>query len=418
MWLYMHICINLLRLSDAITITTQDLRRSDLPVNRMPHYNILDIVRIGSDIPIRELEAFQTKATGSEDLLIVYHHGITYPPRIDRRVLGRNPSVSYVEHGGSFGATVKITPKNCVTVEVNWLLKLSNAVLYVNVVEPLVRLMLARRGFALLHSACLARKDAAILFSAPPDTGKTTTVLKCLERGWFSFLSDDMTIIGPDLKVHKFPKPFTISAHTYASMIGDEELRLKGIRKKTKLRIKSLVHSRMGRKVLRLIGELNVPILTLNALGQMVVRPPKVFVEDLVRGVTTQSQAEPVAICLLRKRGEKVTSARRGPVLEELLYNSEDAFGFPPYSDVFRNLEIGGKKVSEILADERELLARLVNKTACFYLHSDSRRWDLELNEVMDIMLKPAEGAVTPEIGQVPTAVKAELAALVRTGHE
>ena len=381
----------------------------------MPRYNILDIVGIRSDIPLRELEGFQGRSVGREDLVITYRPGIIYSPRFDRRVLGGNPSVSYVEHPGSFGATVKIIPGEQVRVEVNWLLKYSNAVLYVNVVEPLLRLLLAKKGFALLHSACLSRKDKGILFSAPPDTGKTTTVLRCLDQNWFSFLSDDMTIVGPDLMVHKFPKPFTISAHTYASMIGDEDLKLKGVRKKTKLRIKSLIHSRVGRRILRLVGGLNVPILTLNAVGQILVRPPKVFVEDLVRGVTTQSLAQPIAICLLRKGGEKIASAAPQDVLAELLYNSEDAFGFPPYSDIFHSLKLGERKASEILADEKFLLAKLVSSAQCFYLHSDSRRWDLELNTIMDAMVKPIEVPTTTEPPEAPTAVNTEPPVLIPT---
>ncbi len=368
----------------------------------MPSYNVLDLVRIRSEVPLRELERFRSSHVGEDDVVIRCHSDFHSKPRLDRRVLADNGALSYVEHPGFLGATVRIKSGDRVVVEVSWLLKYSNAVLYVNVVEPILRLLLARRGFALLHGACLSRREKAILVSAPPDTGKTTTVLRCLNKGWFSFLSDDMTVVGPNQIVHSFPKPFTISAHTYASMVRDD-LKLKGFRREMKLRAKSLVHSRTGRNVLRLVGKRNVPILTLNALGQIAVRPPKVFVEDLVRGVTTRPQAQAVAVCILRKGGERIVPVPPEEALRELLANSEDAFGFPPYSEIFRYLTLYGRRTSEILAQEKSLLSDLVSSVQCFRLYSSSRRWDVQLNKVMDEIVKPTP-AVPPIEVPVPTS--------------
>ena len=362
----------------------------------LPLYNILDAVGVRSDIPLRELEGFRTVAIDREDVVVTGSRDNTFYPRFDRRVLRDSQATSYVEHLGSLGATVRIISGNPIRVEVNWLLKYSSAVLYVNVVEPLLRLILAGKGFALLHGACLSRKGKAVLISAPPDTGKTTTVLRCLDKALFSFLSDDMTVIDGDLGVHKFPKPFTISAHTYESMISDVK-NIKGISKNQRLRVKSLIHSRTGRRILRLIGRLNLPILTFNAVGQVIVKPPKVFVEDLVKGVTTVSQAHPIVICVLRLGGgERVQDAPPEAVLEELLFNSEDAFGFPPYSEIFHNLKLHGRCSDEILADEKALLKRLVASAKCFYLWSDSRRWDRLVNVVMDRIIGPPFAAIQP----------------------
>ena len=54
--------------------------------------------------------------------------------------------------------------------------------------------------------------------SAPPDTGKTTTVIKCVKQGYY-FLSDDMTIINLPNNAVCFPKSMTISAHTYKTAV-------------------------------------------------------------------------------------------------------------------------------------------------------------------------------------------------------
>lgn len=363
----------------------------------MHYYDVIGLAHVASDVPLRELEKFESPRDDSrKDVVIRYKPGLRYAPRFDRKVIGKgNPSLTYIEQLGSLGATVSFYGKKRINVEISWILKQSNAVLYVNVVEPLLRMILAEKGYALLHGACLSRKDRAVLVSAPPDTGKTSTVLRCLDEGWFSFMSDDMTIVGPDLTVYTFPKPFTISAHTYNMMVKDD-LKDKGFKSKMKLLVKSWVHSKTGRRILRQIGELNVPILTLNAMGQILVHPPKIFVGDLVRNATMQKQAQASSVCLLRTGPDAIISAAPQTALRELLANSDDAFGFPPYSNIFAHMKINGRNTKEILETEKELLTRLVKNTKCFWLYSDSRRWDLELKEIMESVLKPTP-ALHPE---------------------
>ena len=52
------------------------------------------------------------------------------------------------------------------------------------------------------------------LITARTDTGKTTTILKTLDRHPHAFLSDDLTLVCPDGRVLTYPKPLTISRHT------------------------------------------------------------------------------------------------------------------------------------------------------------------------------------------------------------
>ena len=61
-------------------------------------------------------------------------------------------------------------------------LRYSPHVLYTNCVEPLLRWHFAEHGFALVHAACVASGDRAFLITARTDTGKTTTILKLLDR--------------------------------------------------------------------------------------------------------------------------------------------------------------------------------------------------------------------------------------------
>ena len=84
-----------------------------------------------------------------------------------------------------------------VLLDANWLLAWSHHVLYTNMVEPLLRFILAARGYALLHCAAVDAEHGAIVMSAQTDTGKTSAVLRLLMHHSWGFLSDDMAIVGP-----------------------------------------------------------------------------------------------------------------------------------------------------------------------------------------------------------------------------
>jgi dolichol-phosphate mannosyltransferase len=133
----------------------------------------------------------------------------------------------------------------------------------------------------LLHFVCIGKRfDQGILISAPPDTGKTSTVLKCMEMG-FSLLSDDMTILSLPNQALCFPKPMTISSHTYRTAVatsksGNSRQHVKGLG----FRVRSMIHSKRGRKMMRKLSNINVPFFTINAIGQVIFKPPKHKIDE------------------------------------------------------------------------------------------------------------------------------------------
>ena len=121
--------------------------------------------------------------------------------------------------------SLSIEPGQNTYLGVSKLLDMSKHVLYVNLVEPLLRLLLVPKGYALLHLAVLEKDGKAIMISAPPDTGKTSLILKCLKSNvdndlGMTLLSDDMVIASEKGELFSFPKPFTISSHTLDSVFG------------------------------------------------------------------------------------------------------------------------------------------------------------------------------------------------------
>src|SRR2546428_8739338 len=101
-----------------------------------------------------------------------------------------------------------------VVVTAGPLLALSPRVLYTNVIEPLLRFILASKGRMLLHAACISIGGRAIMLSAKTDTGKTSTILTMLRADGGGFYSDDMVIIDEDGMASPYSKPLTIRAHT------------------------------------------------------------------------------------------------------------------------------------------------------------------------------------------------------------
>src|SRR6266550_2403027 len=191
----------------------------------------------------------------------------------------------------------------------------------------------------LLHAACISIGGRAIMLSAKTDTGKTSTILTMLRADGGVFYSDDMVIIDEHAIASRYPKPLTISAHTLQAV---PQNRLKRSQRMT-LAWQSRLHSREGRSVGKKLGAANLPIMSMNAIVQAVIPPPKYKVTDLVPcTVGTQVRMENLFVI---ERGLPAVIEPISPdrAVVELLENTEDAYGFPPYSSLAPHLTIRGK---------------------------------------------------------------------------
>jgi hypothetical protein len=403
-------------------------------------YNVHDIVTIDSQVPLYELEYFRTeKLPGQANLIVNVKSDVGKNSglfHVQRRIIDydyvRENKIKYTEHFGRFGSQFSIDFSTPVVVTVNSLIARSRYVLYVNLVEPILRFLIISKGHVLLHSACIATSDQnSMLLSALPDTGKTTTVIKCIRKG-LGFLSDDMTIITPRQESLCFPKPMTISAHTlHAAIESSESPDNNGASDNTAassspssysasnsfstiisgfegqgetsfasrnaahsqnnnnnntnkinnhrsgLRIRSIVHSKGGRQFMRKLGNRNVPIFTINTLGQTLIRPPKFRIEDVVRQhVKIVPKASVGSFFFLeRGSGEEIVSIGKQEALTKAIENSDDAFLFPPYKDILRYLNINGASASDLLLQEKNMIEKLLETIDTKVIKSESRSW-------------------------------------------
>jgi dolichol-phosphate mannosyltransferase len=361
-------------------------------------YNIHNIITISSEVSLHELEYFRCQDIHDKDPDITIKAASSLGGKFSlrRKIIIedklRHPNrLKYTEHLGQLGAQFEICfIGNRVEILVNKIVAASNHVLYVNLVEPLLRFLFISKGYLLLHSACISSSmvDRGYLISAPPDTGKTTTVLKCVKEG-FSFLSDDMTILHLPNEALCFPKPMTISSHTFrtASTISESKNNGKCINRPG-LKLRSVIHSKKGRELMRKLGTLNVPIFTFNALGQKFIKPPKFFIDDLLSDTSFKERTKIYNLILLEigAKGEHSINASSDIATIRALENSDDAFLFPPYKEILKYLTIDGRSANELLEMEKHRLEEFLSTITSTIIKSENRSWYKALTSPAYIM--------------------------------
>jgi glycosyltransferase involved in cell wall biosynthesis len=296
-------------------------------------YDIHRIVGVESDRLLPELAKFEVTRLTPGPTIRVHVCRLAGLPKGENIDLTRDPpSVSYVERMG-FGVRVQVDGPE-IDVEVTPYVARSPHVLYTNVVEPLLRWHLVGLDHALVHAACVAAGDDAYLVTARTDTGKTTTMLKVLDKARLKFLSDDLVVVRRDGTVLTYPKPLTISAHTVHALKETNLSRLE----RMALVPQSRLHSREGRQFAFLLTRYRLPVASISTMIQRLVPPPKYHVERLVRGVRTGQSARLRGMFVIERGGKGSEALPPHRALEILFANCEDAFGFPPYETLERML--------------------------------------------------------------------------------
>lgn len=316
-------------------------------------YDIDGIARIGSSVRLPELEFFRSTSISAPDIVIRTRPVGSITPRRNVSIRGTSDRIEYHEHLGALFANFSVDMGGPIVVTAGPLLALSPHVLYTNVVEPLLRFVLVTKGKMLLHAACVSIGGQPVMLSAKTDTGKTSTILTMLRADGGVFYSDDMVIIDPEGVASRYPKPLTISAHTLRA-VPQHRLRR---RQRLTLSWQSRLHSREGRSVGKKLGAANLPIMSMNSVVQALVPPPKYHVTELVSCmVGTRVRMENLFV-IERGTPAFVEPIPHAAAVAELLENTEDAYGFPPYSSFAPHLTIDGKSHQELKAREREILA-------------------------------------------------------------
>ncbi len=296
-------------------------------------YNIHNIIKVASMYELPELEYFRVPALTAEPDIILR---LERRHRKDRRRTERNAgtprrstdNIHYGESLGRYGFEISISNKDRVNIAVSPILRFSRHVLYTNVVELILRWSFVRRGYALVHAACVSFDGQAVLVSGQTSTGKTSTILRTVDNYACSFLSDDMTIVSRDGRVMSYPKPLTISNHTLSAVKANSSLTWW---ERIALQFQSRLHSKSGRKMGLNLSKSRLPAATMNAIVQMLVPPPNYMVHRLIPKATYANFATLSRAVIIERGDEYVEALQHQQAVETFMRNAEDAYGFPPY---------------------------------------------------------------------------------------
>ncbi|WP_377643209.1 glycosyltransferase [Oryzobacter terrae] len=342
-------------------------------------YLVPGVATIGSEVPLPELQWFLTPFVTRGPFDVEIRVGAVGRPRGHVRFTANTADErTYEEHLGALSANFRIEMGDTIHVTAGRLLERSPHVLYTNVIEALLRFLAVSRGRLLLHSACVRLDGTGVMLSARTDTGKTGTILRLIREQGATFLSDDMTILHPNGIAHCYPKPLTISHHTLRAVDA------RGLSRTQwgKLRVQSRLHSKEGRQFGMRLSQMNLPIMTFNALTQAVVPPPKFDVDRLVPCDVVHEV--PVSTLFIIERGENlIEDVSHDLALQELIENTDDAYGFPPFSILAPTLRIGGMDYQELRSRERELLSTVLDKIRVRRLVRDDFGWPAEIRSLM-----------------------------------
>lgn len=281
-------------------------------------YNIHDLVKIESAVPLNALNFFRTKDVEEADLYL----GIA---RVNG--LKNGGLLTYRERLGSLGAAFKVITCNNgsnLKVYVSRLLAHSGQPLHDNLIEPLLVFIFGCKDLLLLHSACLSKSGAAVIISAPSYTGKTSTVIRCLKEG-FSILSDDFTLVDRKGYAYCFPKPLTLRSEMMVEL-GDLSMYMKSLNG-----IRKMIYSGRNRWFIRAIGSMGVAI-TINSLVQKIFPSLKLDLCNIVSLSRIPFRKKISAICFLEKGPEMIDEVSIDAALNMLTSNHRDSFRFPPFN--------------------------------------------------------------------------------------
>jgi putative flippase GtrA len=349
---------------------------TSVPTVRKPQwldhqYDIPGLVRVCSQVQLPELEHFRVPARPGPHDIEIRVGEVGGPMRAHSRVSAKDGVTVYEEHLGKRGSSFRVEMGTPLHVTVGPLLAKSPHVVYTNIVEALLRFSAVTKGKILLHSACLDIDGVGVMLSARTDTGKTGTILRLLREQHASFLSDDMTIVDTDGVARTFPKPLTISQHTLRAVQADDLTPQEWRR----LRVQSRLHSKEGRGIGMWLAKSNLPIMAMNAVTQRIIPPPKYTAGRLVPCTTTES-VKVRDLFIIQRSEPMLEDIALEDAVTELLENTDDAYGFPPFATFAPTIVMDGMGWDELRAREEQILRQaLMSGIRVRRLGSDCFDW-------------------------------------------
>lgn len=127
---------------------------------------------------------------------------------------------------------------------------------------------------------------------------------------------------------------------------------------------------------------MNLPIMSINAFTQRVIKPPKYVVERLVP--CERATSIPVDTLFVIERKEyALADIPADSLVDELIKNTDDAYGFPPFRYFAPALVVNGFGYEELRAAERAILAQAMSGIRARRLASPDFSWWRHITELI-----------------------------------
>ncbi|MCA9933311.1 MAG: glycosyltransferase [Anaerolineales bacterium] len=350
----------------------------------MVWYDVHGILGIESQVMLPELAFFHTAVPPTHiDIRI----------RVDRHgTPSRQPgAIFFGEKVSRFGFAVAIMPAAQTEVVVSPALQKAPFALYKSVLEPLLRWVLLRKGYALAPGACVAFGETAVLLTTDEGRGKTATALALVAQQQAAFLGDDGIIVDDAGIVYAFPRPITISSHLWQTAVHHLPWQTRW-----RLRLQTLVYSRVGRRVGVRFSQRHWPVATLNLVLQRLVPPPKAPVTALLPDVEICSRAHLSRFVILETGeggAEEVTGETAVAFWQQ---QSRQETGFAPYHYLVEQLF--ARAEDSLTTREQQILAAAMSERRAQRVRSKPYTWQQHLGSGAD------DGRM-PKTPQVPVGV-------------
>jgi hypothetical protein len=203
------------------------------------------------------------------------------------------------------------------------------------ILQNIVTTKLLERGYAPVHCACISKNGVSVLLPAPPDTGKSTTMMLAMKKG-YSFVSEEVAVVDSNLNV--FSCPLTTS---YAKYLKSYKHRL---------------HSFLAEKIPIF------PFYTKQPLSEIV---------NFLKDIKIEKKSKIGYIMLLERGETKVEEVDKDLLLHKIL--SMNRAEFPYCHDPLLNAYSyfnSDFDLYKIMNEERKILKEVVEISNCYIIKS------------------------------------------------
>jgi hypothetical protein len=129
---------------------------------------------------------------------------------------------------------------------------------------------------------------------------------------------------------------------------------------------------------------MNIPIMSLNSVVQWLVPPPKYHIAKLLD--CELAERAPIGHVFIMERGESLQERQKpSEAVAKLIENTDDAYGFPPFSTFAPRLRIGPDDYAALRRKEAALLKRAIGRAAVWRVRVPGHEWAEVLPRLIDL---------------------------------